>query len=107
VKLLLVFRRLPHNSQSILAAVYGLALVSIKLCLNVGIWGRQVGLELRIAPFAYADGRGRGLLYDPQASARHGGSLPHSGGIGWPVETKRHHYPPGPDMDSRLAIDRG
>ena len=34
---LLAFRRLAHDPQSVLAAVYGLALVSIELLLNVEI----------------------------------------------------------------------
>ena len=93
MKRLPVFRRFPHDPQSILAAVYGFALVSIKLRLNVGIRRWKAGLELRIAPFAYADGWRRAFLHDPQAFARHYRSLPHSGGIGWPVDAKRHHYP--------------
>jgi hypothetical protein len=70
---LLFFRRLAHDPQSILTAVYRLALVGIELCLNIGI------LELSVAPFAYADGW-MALLYDPQFALLHDCSLAHSVG---------------------------
>ncbi len=89
---LLAFRGLPHDPQGVLTAVCQLALVSIKLRLNVGVWRRKAGLELGIAPLAYADGWGWGFRYDTQASVRHNRSLSHSDGSGWPVEIKRHHY---------------
>jgi hypothetical protein len=67
--------------------------VSIKLRLNVvSRPKREAGFELGVAPFAYANDRGRVFLHDPQASAWHDRSLPHSDGIDWPVEIKRHHY---------------
>jgi hypothetical protein len=76
---LLAFRGFPHDPQSVLAAVNGLALVGFKLCLNIGVWARKVGLELGVAPFAYADGR-RALLYDPQFALLHDCSLAHQAG---------------------------
>jgi hypothetical protein len=69
---LLFFRRL--DPQSVLTAVYRLALVGVKLCLNVGI------LELSVASFANSDGGRRGLLYDPQLTLLHGCSLAHRAG---------------------------
>jgi hypothetical protein len=48
---LLIFGSFAHDPQGVLTAVYWLALVSIELCLDIGI------LELSVAPFAYADGR--------------------------------------------------
>ena len=59
-----------HDPQSILAAVYGLALMGLELRLNPSI------LELSIAPFAYADGR-RGVLYNSQLALLHDCSLAH------------------------------
>jgi hypothetical protein len=52
---LLVFGRLAHDSQSILAAIYRFALVRIELSLKIGT------LELSIAPFADGDGRRSGF----------------------------------------------
>ncbi len=68
MKRLLVFRRLSHDPQGILAAVHRLALVGIELCLNVGIF------ELSVAALTDTDGR-RGLLYDPQLALGHVQSL--------------------------------
>jgi hypothetical protein len=91
--MLLAFRGLAHGPQGVLAAVYGLALVSIKLCLNI-ISGpkREAGLEPGITQFANSDCWGRRFLYDPQASTSHDRSLPHSAGVVCPVVFKRHHY---------------
>lgn len=74
---LLVFCCLTHDSQRVLAAVCGLALVGIKLRPNIDIWERFAGLELSIAAFADADSR-RGLFYDPQLALLHNCSLAHS-----------------------------
>jgi hypothetical protein len=74
MKRLLVFRGFSHDPQSILAAVYHLALVGVKLCLNIGI------LELSVASFAHSYGRRRRLLYDPQFPLLHNCSLAHSAG---------------------------
>ena len=68
---LFAFRGLADDPQSILAAIYRLALVGVELCLKVG------SLELGIAPFADGDGR-RGWFHDPQFALRHDFSLAHS-----------------------------
>ena len=73
MKPLLVFRSFADDPQGVLAAVYGLALMGVKLCLNIGI------LELSVAPFAYADGW-RALLYDSQFALLHECSLAHLAG---------------------------
>jgi hypothetical protein len=73
VNALFTFRGFAHNPQRILTAVHRLALVSVKLCLNIGIF------ELGIASLAHADGR-RGLFHDPQFALWHGFSLAHSAG---------------------------
>ena len=80
MKQLLAFRGFAHDPQSVLAAVYGLALVSIKLYLKVGVRIRKTRLELGIAVFADADGRSRSFFHDPQASLRHDASLAHLAG---------------------------
>jgi hypothetical protein len=74
VKSLLAFRGFPHDPQGVLTTVYQLALVGIKLCLNVGIF------ELSVASFAHPDGGWRGLLYDPQLALLHDCSLAHLAG---------------------------
>ena len=74
---LLTFRGFPHDSQSVLTAVYQLALVSIKLRPNIGAWRGKAGLELSIAPFTYADCWKWGFLYDPQFALPHDCSLAH------------------------------
>ena len=73
IRTLFAFRSFAHDPQGVLAAVHGLALVGVELCLNIGI------LELRVAPFAYADGR-RGLFHDPQFALCHDCSLAHPAG---------------------------
>ncbi len=79
MKHLLAFRGLPHDPQGVLTAVCQLALVGIKLSLNIGAWRRKARLELSVAPFAYADGR-RGPLYDAQLALLHDCSLAHLAG---------------------------
>ena len=69
---LFVLGRFAHDPQSILGAVYRLALVGIELCLKI------VSLELGIAPFADGESR-RAWFYDSQF-ALHGFSLAHSAG---------------------------
>ena len=73
---LLVLDRFAHDPQSVLAAIYRLALVCVKLHLNLGAWRWKVRLELSIAPFAYPDGRW-GPLYDAQLALLHDCSLAH------------------------------
>ena len=90
---LLILGCFTHDPQRVLTAVHEFAFMGIELCLNIGVWIRKARLELSIAPLAHADGWCRGSLDDPQAFVLHDRSLPHSGGIGWPVEIKRHHYP--------------
>jgi hypothetical protein len=80
VRQLLAFGGLAHDPQRILATVYRLALVSVKLGENISVRGGKAGLELRVAPFAHTDSRGRRLFYDPQASVRHDRSLAHLAG---------------------------
>ena len=66
---LFVFGRFTHDSQGVLAAVYRLALVGIKLRLNIGI------LELSVAAFADA----KTLFHDPQFALPHDFSPAHLG----------------------------
>ena len=73
MKKLLAFCGLADDPQSVLAAVHRLALVSVELCLNIGVF------ELSIAALTDTDGR-RGLLYDPQLALGHVQSLAHLGG---------------------------
>ncbi len=55
---LLAFRRLAHDPQSVLAAVYELALVNIELLLNVEISiFKALSRNLDIAAFADAQSR--------------------------------------------------
>ena len=75
--LIAVLSGFPYNPQCILAAIYGLALVTMELHSNVRFWIDLARLELGVAAFADADDRGRGLLYDPQTSVRHDRSLTH------------------------------
>jgi len=70
---LLIFGSFAHDPQCILAAIGRLAFVDIKLCLNIGT------LELRVAPFTYANGW-RALLHDPQFALLHNCSLAHLAG---------------------------
>ena len=49
---LFIFRGFAHDAESVLATIHRLALVRVELCLNA------IALELRIAQFTYADGRG-------------------------------------------------
>jgi len=74
---LLIFRGLPHDPQSILAAVYEFALVGFVLGCNVGSRVMLARFELGVAAFAHADNRGRGFFDDPQSSVRHDVSLAH------------------------------
>jgi hypothetical protein len=67
---LLVFGCFAHDPQGVLAAIYWLALVGIKLRLNIDT------LKLSVAPFADGEGR-RGWLYDPQFALLHDCSLAH------------------------------
>lgn len=70
MKRLLAFGGFADDAQGILAAVYRLALVSVKLRLKI------VTLELGVASFADADGR-RVLFYYPQFALGHIQSLAH------------------------------
>jgi hypothetical protein len=70
---LLVLSRFAHDPQGVLAAVRQNALMSIKLCLNIGT------MELGVAPFTHADGR-RASLYNPQFALLHDCSLAHRAG---------------------------
>ena len=76
---LLVFGRFAHDPQGVLATVYRLALVGIKLLSNIKLCIGQAGLELSIAAFTDADG-GRAFLNDPQSALRHDCSLMHLAG---------------------------
>jgi hypothetical protein len=81
---LFVFRRLLHDPQSVLAAVYCLALVGIKsgpdfiLRLIFSI-SELTRLELSIASFADAD-TWNVSLYDAELALLHNCSLAHSAG---------------------------
>ncbi|MGA3088637.1 MAG: hypothetical protein ABSD75_08500 [Terriglobales bacterium] len=73
MKRLLIFGRFTHDPQSVLATVYGLALVGVELGLNV------LALELGIAPLTDAKGR-RVRLYESQFALCHDPSLAHVAG---------------------------
>jgi hypothetical protein len=62
-----------------LAGIHRLALVCVKLRLNICTWGSMAGLELSVAPLAHSDGR-RGPLYDAQLALLHDCSLAHLAG---------------------------
>jgi hypothetical protein len=49
---LFILRGFAHDAESVLATIHRLALVRIELC------RKTIALELRIAQFTYADGRG-------------------------------------------------
>jgi len=70
VRRLLIFGRFAHDAKRVLATVYRLALVGIKLGLNAGVF------ELGITPFADS----KPLFHDPQFALRHDLSLAHSAG---------------------------
>lgn len=72
---LLIFGRLAHDPQSVLAAVCQLTLVSIERGFYF-LFG--LGFELRVAAFANAE-QWRGLFYDPQLALWHDLSLAHGG----------------------------
>jgi hypothetical protein len=73
----LLVRRFAHDPQGVLTTVHWLTLVNEEQCFNLcgRVW--QVGFELSVAPFTYADGWRRGFLYDPQFALRHDCSLAH------------------------------
>jgi hypothetical protein len=48
---LLAFRGFPHDPQGVLTTVYQLALVGIKLCLNVGIFELSVASAFGKSPW--------------------------------------------------------
>jgi hypothetical protein len=67
---LFVLGSFADDPQGILAAIYWLALVGVKLCQNIA------PLERGVAPFA--DGNGwRSLLYKPELAFSHTQSLAH------------------------------
>jgi hypothetical protein len=102
---LLVLGCFAHDSQRILAAVYRLALVGVKLLCDVdNLRLRTVGFELSITPFTDADGRGWRCPYHSQVSVRHNRSLTHSAKASTPVDFKWHHYPEFASASERSAI---
>jgi hypothetical protein len=93
---LFAFRGLAHDPQSVLAAVYELALVSIKLLLNAGISiFKAFSRKLDIAAFADTQHWNAigAFSYSESASGHDSHCLAHSSGIGFLVEIKQHHYP--------------
>jgi hypothetical protein len=76
---LLVLRCLTHDPQSILTAIYRLALVGIELRSHFGfriIFRGLTGLKLKIATFTDADGNWS-TFYEPQVALLHNCSLAH------------------------------
>jgi hypothetical protein len=67
---LFIFGRFAHYPQGVFTAINRLALVSIKLCLNIGT------LKLRVATLAYAD-YWWAFFHDPQLALWHVLSLTH------------------------------
>jgi hypothetical protein len=77
---LFIFGSLPHDPQSILAAICGLALVGIKCSpyLHLRFVPRCFdGLELRITAFTYAKDGHTDAVYETQFPLRHNQSLAH------------------------------
>ncbi len=77
MKHLLAFGGFADDSQSVLAAVYGLALVGVEYALNALL---RACFELRVASLADAKNLPWGALYDPQFALLHDYSLAHSAG---------------------------
>jgi hypothetical protein len=80
---LLVFGRLAHDSEGILAAIYRLALVARKQHAKLPfglLFVGQIGLKLFIAGFADANHGRRVAFYDPKFSLCHDHSLAHLAG---------------------------
>jgi hypothetical protein len=76
---LFILGRFAGDPESVLAAIYWLALVGIKLRLKLGVCIRNAGFELSIAPFTYADGR-ESSFYDSTFSRLHEYILVHQAG---------------------------
>lgn len=76
---LLIFGRLAHDAEGVLAAVDRLALVGVELLSDIKFHVGQTGLELSITAFADANRRGA-LLHDPQLTLLHDYSLAHGTG---------------------------
>ena len=74
---LFAFGCFADDSQRVLAAVYGLALVGFILGCNIGYRIMLARFELRVAAFAHSDNRGWGFFDDPQSSVCHDASLAH------------------------------
>ena len=77
---LLVFGRLAHDPQGVLAAVYRLAFMAGKGFADLpfrSICVRLSGLKLLIACFTNANHRGRGALYNSEFPLLHDCSLAH------------------------------
>ncbi len=96
---LLVFRSFAHDSQRVLANIYGLARVSIELLSNHSrcVLYREFfalgDLELLIAIRANSEmGSRADTLYDTKFSFQHDLSLRPSAANGSHVDFKRHHY---------------
>ena len=71
---LLIFRRLAHDPQSVLAAVQRLALVGIELPLDSRLRVSSVGVSGELGIAAFADSQRRNVsdsLYDPKIAFRH------------------------------------
>jgi hypothetical protein len=86
---LFIVGRFTHNPQGILAAVGQLALMDIERGFNFLL---RLGLELRVAVFAYAE-QWRSLFHDPKLALWH--DCQFSARSRWsvmPVDLKRHHY---------------
>jgi len=97
MKRLLAFRSLAHDPRSILTAVHRLALVGIEPLLNVEI-SIFKAFSRKLDGAAFADAQHWNAFgafhYSELATGHDSRSLTHSGGIGFLVEIKRHHYPP-------------
>ena len=77
---LLFLGSFAHDPQCVLTAVYRLALVSIKLCGDIGLGIRGARLELCVTALTDANNRRRGDFHDPQFALLHEGSLAHLAG---------------------------
>ena len=90
---LLAFRGLAHDPQSVLAAVYRLALVHVEPLLNIlpGRFDRhQPAGKLHVAVFT--DAKQGMVTHDPKFSFCHAPSLRRPCWHSIPVEIKWHHY---------------
>jgi len=81
--MLLFFRGLAHDPQSVLATVYRLTLVDVKLCLDGRLGIPHIGVSRELGTTAFADSEHRDVpnpFHDSQIALSHTESLAHLAG---------------------------